>query len=372
MQLNAPAHKYEEQKLMNGVINKAISLVATCICMILIVGIAFGTTVGAQALPEVPPEFEVGVFATVTDPMGLSLDSGGNLFVGRDASGSGGDTDDAVPIHRVSADGSTVAEFGDPIADPDAVIVDINGTVATLGSSSVLVGGLEFGTSRITQISPGGSTTSVLFSSPLGSNELRNPTQFAFDTGGRLLWTNSVGTVGISDGGAPTIFASLGDPIALAGIAVGPDGRVFVSGVDGTVRVFSSDGTLLDGAFVSGLSGAFVMALDTIGPFGGNLFIRAAGGQILRIDPNTGSTEVFATGFGASFGFLAFGPDGCLFVSDFANDTVWRTCRLSTPAPIPSLTQWGLITMAGLLAGILAWIRVSTRREGARTLGRHD
>jgi hypothetical protein len=72
-----------------------------------------------EASPETLVSTDEKVFASVTDPASLSFDSDGNLFVGSGSSGA------PVPIHRVSADGSTIVEFGPTIPDPDGVIVDI-------------------------------------------------------------------------------------------------------------------------------------------------------------------------------------------------------------------------------------------------------
>jgi hypothetical protein len=54
----------------------------------------------AQTDPVVPG-FIVSTYANVTDARGLSFDPAGNLYVGRDNSGSGGGDAEAVRIHRV-------------------------------------------------------------------------------------------------------------------------------------------------------------------------------------------------------------------------------------------------------------------------------
>ncbi len=62
----------------------------------------------------------------MTDPERLSFAPDGTLFVGRDNTGSGGDYDDAVKIHRIGPGGSPVEEFGNTaITDPDAVFYDV-------------------------------------------------------------------------------------------------------------------------------------------------------------------------------------------------------------------------------------------------------
>ncbi len=294
-----------------------------------------GPPIAADPGPSVSTGFTLGIFASVTDPFHLAFDSDGNLFVGRDNSGSGGKSADPARIHKVSPDG-TVALFGPLIDDPDGVIVDIDGTVATLGRDTVLVASLLQGSqsSTITEISSDGLSYSTLIggTSPI----LTNPQQLAFDSTGKLLWVNCgsptrVNTVGSFNGTTQGVFGTVDVNTCLGGIAIGPDGQVFVSDFErGTVKLFDSAGTLLDPAFVTLLSKPDAMAFDTTGLFGGKLYVVERGnGQIRSIDPVNGDTEVFATGFNGPYG-LAFGPDGCLYVSEFSTDTVWKICSSTT------------------------------------------
>ncbi len=290
-----------------------------------------GPPIAADPGPSVSPGFTLGIFASVIDPFHLAFDSDGNLFAGRDNSGSVGSPATAARIHKISP-GGVVVEFGPSIDDPDGVVVDIDGAVATLGDTVLVASLLDDGSglSRITQISPDGSSYSTLIqgTSPI----LTNPQQLAFDSTGKLLWVNcgsptSVDTVGFFDGTNLGVFGSVNVNTCLGGIAIGPDGQVFVSDFgNGTVKVLASDGTLLDPAFVTGLNLPDAMAFDTIGLFDDKLYVVERGnGQILSIDPDSGDTEVFATDFDGPFG-LAFGPDGCLYVSEFNTDTVWKIC----------------------------------------------
>ena len=85
---------------------------------------------GALAQPSVT-NFTASVYALVKDPMSLAFAADGTLYVGRDNSGSGGGSSDAVKIHRVAPGGSPVTEFGNvAVADPDVVAVDLAGVVA--------------------------------------------------------------------------------------------------------------------------------------------------------------------------------------------------------------------------------------------------
>ena len=296
-------------------------------------------TVGWAAPNTISTDFTLEVFATVPDPVDLAFDSAGNLFVGRQGSGAG-----SIRIHKVSPDGQTVSEFGDPIPDPDAVIVDIHGHVTTPGS--VLVGGIgSIGTGgHITQISPDGLTTSVLAATASETHPgPSNPQQFAFDSSGRLLWGNcdnpprTFGSVSTLAAGLPQVVADAGAGICFAGLAVAPNHGMFLTDLDaGAVVKFATDGTLLDTAFVSGLSQPQWLTYDAMGQFGGGVLVsEVAAGRIVSIDPDTGATTLIAENFSNPFG-LTFGPAGCLFVAEFTTDTIWRMC----PKQVAPAVYW--------------------------------
>ena len=185
-----------------------------------ILAVVAGSSAMAQTVSD-PLSFTLEAFADVTDPFHISFDEQGNLFVGRDASGSGGSSGAAVAIHMVSPDGLSVSEFGAPIEDPDGVVVDVGGNLTAAGS--VLVGSGFFPaagyTSKITEISFDGTSTSPLVST-LSTEALSNPQQLVFDSTGRLLWANfgagdgrPRGSVGTLVGGVPTVVHDLGDAI---------------------------------------------------------------------------------------------------------------------------------------------------------------
>ena len=327
----------------------------------LVLGLVLSTEAGEAVGPVVPEGYTVEPFATVTDPVHLSFDSDGNLFVGRDDSGSGGGFADPVSIHRVSADGNTVTVFGSPVPDPDGVVVDTNGSVAPAGPNSVLVGGTVGGPTRgrITQIAPS-QVNSVLFESTTA--ELHNPQQLAVDSNGRVLLANCAdsGAVGIIDEGGLAVFASgLGQ--CVGGIAVDPNDRIFVSvNFEGRVKLLDSAGNVLNSAFATGLSSPDALAFDTLGLFGGNLYVaERQAGNVIKVNPVTGATETFASGFNGVDG-LAFGPTGSLFVSEFSSDTVWRID--GNPAALPALSLLGLLAMVGM---IVAALTLRRRRPGS-------
>jgi hypothetical protein len=85
----------------------------------------------AQALPVMSDGYSVETYAAVPDPVKISAAPDGTLFVGRDLSGSGGNSGAATRIHRVTpGNPPLVTEFGDLLDDPDAVLADPTGILA--------------------------------------------------------------------------------------------------------------------------------------------------------------------------------------------------------------------------------------------------
>lgn len=284
----------------------------------------------ALAQPTVPG-FDVTVYANVTDPGALSFASDGALYVGRDASGSGGGSGDAVKIHRIGPGGTPVAEFGAAaIFDPDGVLVDETGTMSGT-PGAVLVCGVEpSGEGRVSAIAPDQSITTVL--GPTAT--LPNPNYMAFDATGALL---------LSDSSAPGVFRfPAGGPLAsflapIGGLSPGPPaldatGRIFVARSNGAVAVYAADGTLENATFATGVDGAGALAVGPGGPWGSDLYARGPAGTLLRIDA-LGMATTVGTGFSSVTG-LAFGPDGALYAAEFDADRILRVA----PAP-PTTTS---------------------------------
>ena len=148
--------------------------------------------------------FTVTTYANVVDPIRLSFDPSGVLYVGRDNTGSGGGSGDPVKIHRVGIGGSPVTEYGNnALDDPDAVLFDATGTISGT-PGSVLVGGepLPSGAGRISVIRPDQS----IFTLFGPTTTFINPQDMEFDSIGRLLFTDinpASSTVFVSSGGFP-------------------------------------------------------------------------------------------------------------------------------------------------------------------------
>ncbi|MCL4176797.1 MAG: hypothetical protein KJ072_03495 [Verrucomicrobia bacterium] len=144
------------------------------------------TTVTLVGQPYVL-ELATSVYAVVPDALALSFGADGALYVGRDASGSGGGTGDAVKIHRVERGGVPVEEYGaTAVTDPDAVAYDAEGRASGV-AGAVLVAGHELNSvsGKIVLVRPD-QTLSTLYG-PTGFTF--NPNVFEYDLEGRLLFS---------------------------------------------------------------------------------------------------------------------------------------------------------------------------------------
>lgn len=279
---------------------------------------------GAQAAPVVT-NFTTSIYAVVTDPLAISFAADGTAFVGRDASGSGGGTGDAVKIHRIAPGGLAVTEFGNlAISDPDALIVDVAGTVSGM-PGAVIVGGVHPGgaTGKLSKIDTNGAVTTWW-----GPNtDLLNPSGFAFDQSGRLLITeNNNGRVLVTTGAAPTTLLTLA---RASRIAVDSWNRILVNTSGSTtLRLYSSSGVLSNASFAT-VRADSPLARGPGGPWGTDIYAVAPNGDLIALSLD-GQTNRVGSGF-ADISALAFGPDGALYASQFNADCIYRFAGPAVP-----------------------------------------
>lgn len=131
------------------------------------------------------------------------------------------------------------------------------------------------------------------------------------------------------------VFSLVPEPGFPASAYVHPNGRVYAgtftdpAGDDRPSRVFewSADGTLLrswtvPGQDVSGDQGVQVATSDAQGRL---VLLDRSPARALLLDPATGEVTPYAQFTeGAVPNFAAWGPDGSLYVSDYAQPTLWR------------------------------------------------
>lgn len=277
----------------------------------------------SQALvdPTLPvvPGYDVSVYTNVPDPVELAVDQIGNLFVGRDNAGSGGTDDEAVKIHLVTGRIKQISEYGDiALPDPDSVLFDAMGTISGV-PGSVLVGGQLVGSTsgKISAILPDGSVRTIV--GP--STTLGNVSYMMFDSFGRLLFRNAnTNNLLVHDASGTRLL--LTSPVVFTGLATDEQGRIFLAGSDGVVRVYASDGTLINNSFATGLGPLTRLAFGRGGSWGSLLYALRTDTGVLHSINALGQATVIATGFNPRY--FAFGPDGALYVSEFQNDRILR------------------------------------------------
>ncbi|MBE9061400.1 putative Ig domain-containing protein [cf. Phormidesmis sp. LEGE 11477] len=275
----------------------------------------------ADDLPQVSG-FDVDVYASVTDPVELAFAPNGVLYVGRDNRGSGGGILDPVKIHRISRNSTEVREYGSrSVDDPDTVLFDRYGSISGF-PGTVIVGG------RRNNSYSSGSIQSILEDEQIvnlfgPSSTLGNVSTLTLDNSGRLLFTNSnFGKALVStDGEFPEELFT--HPGRLESIAIDSQNRIFTAGAeDGTIRIYSANGELLNDTFATGL-GSHRVAFGQGGVWGSSLYaVKFDTGELLRFSED-GSADIVGTGFSGVFDF-AFGPDGAMYVSELENDRVLR------------------------------------------------
>lgn len=270
-------------------------------------------------LPTLSAEYRVSVYANVPEPMKLSFAPDGTLYVGRQP---------GLRIHRVAPGGQPVTEFGPPMADPDAVLVDTAGRIAGR-RNSVLVGGGGI----LAAIFPN-QTASVIFNAGFADVD-----DMHFDRRGRLIFSDDLPRVLRSAGGPPTVLFST--PSRPGSIAIDQRNRIFVALADGAIRIYNPDGSLADSAFATGLAGldtylAFADAGDRERgdrkdgrdhPPGPDAILYVLSGTTLLRFGSDGKATTIGTGFVAGpssgTGFVV-GPDRALYVSDYYANRILR------------------------------------------------
>ncbi len=292
------------------------------------VAVVFCIATSSLAQPVVPG-YTVESYASLEpDIITLSFAPNGTLFVARDLYperplaafriAPGGPTDPLDPYDPA------ITAHGDPLIDGAALIYDPYGhnwDGHSFDEGTVLVGGGPFHPGRIWAIAPD-EHTEVVFE----SYDFRNPIDMVFDSTGRLLFTDENKNIYQSSGAHPTVLFST--PAVPYNIAVDVTDYIYVSSGDNTIRIYDSDGTLINAAFASGLTQAAMIPL-AFGPggiWGTDLYV--IGANTLRRYYQNGTYDIVGTGFDGTYMDMAFGPDGNLYIVDFVRDAISKIMRI--------------------------------------------
>ena len=254
-----------------------------------------------RALVPLAPGYAVQLRAYVGGGRTMDVDSDGNLIVGR----GGLEEDQAMRGIRVPADGGSPALVGEAMADPGAVACDHAG-VLTGEINAILAAGAvsaEPPNGAVHRILADESTAIIFGPSP----EFPDPADLLVNAQGALLIADGpTGDVLIAlDAESPPTFL-IELPAPALGIEVDQVGRYFTLASDGIVRIYASDGSLVDDQFLTLTGPQGAIAIPTAGSIWGNALHWLDAGSVLRTTLD-GSSLTLGTQF--TDGWLAFGMD---------------------------------------------------------------
>ncbi|HYF63788.1 MAG TPA: NHL repeat-containing protein, partial [Herpetosiphonaceae bacterium] len=232
---------------------------------------------------------------------------------------------------RPAADGAnepglmvTLTAVNGGLAVFDALRFEARGAVGPL--SSVRAAAIPWGPDRIAPQSIAVSAAGEIYVA-----SMLNHTVYRLAADGSVL--------GSWGGGAgPGAFGDYKGP---SGVAVGPDGSVFVADPgNGRVQKFAPDGRYL-ASFGENLSSYALYSAAGIAVAADGTIYLAAGGKILVLDSDGSLRATWPVHLSpghrhASVEWIAVGPTGSVYVSDYANNVIQKYSPLGS-----FLTEWG-------------------------------
>ena len=290
-----------------------------------------GLSAGLAAAEPVSQSLTIERLATIQNMGRMAV----NPVTGQVAFGTTGPGAGSAQFIRVMQPGGSVSLFGDStIADPDAVVWDMDGSFGPAGS--ILVGGVG----GLYSVNPQGG---VFGFAPSGQDVV-NPEDMVMGADGALYFAD----YGLSRVQRLSIHGSFSTMMQTPGqtkrVAIDAGGNI--SAIDSTGSLISSTQNAAPGTYYADLE----FGGDALGWDGGTYAVDAGTGALIQIF-NDGSTNILASGFldgvdlsqpNASDVHIGFTPTGEMLVAVPATGAVYSL----VPAP-------GAVVIAGL-GGVLA------------------
>ena len=286
----------------------------------------------ATAAPTVPG-FLVENLGNVAFTDKIDVADNGNIYFGQRGPGGATAAVHPVMINTTGRNAEFPTPIGNaPIADPDAIVVDIFGDVSGT-QGDVIVGGVE----GIFSIATDGTVTEIYGN----IKKINNPTDFAFDASGRLVFTDwNQGQIRAiqPDGSIVKLARTVGRSMNLAFAA---DGSFFATDDQGNINAFAPNG---DRTAVIAGAWSTIFVGNGSDAWGTSLYaIDTTTGDLVRFD-STLAGETVGSGFTGTFGDAAWSNGGELFLTNSGTNVL----RVGEPIPAPA--SLALIGLGGLVA----------------------
>ena len=267
---------------------------------------------------------DLGVFANtgLNEPVGMTFDSAGNLYVANFAGNS---------IEKFSPTGTDLGIFANIGLDgPFDVAFDNSGNLYVANAHT---GSAQFQPGYIEKFSPTGTDLGVF------ANTGDDPQYLAFDTTGNLYLTtgNTEGIFKITPDGTSSIFANF---VSGSGLSLDSAGNVYAS------RCFAHDIVKYSptGTFLSNFAGGFGCPTGQVFDVGGNMYVAdSANDTISRITPS--STVYFFANTSSSTSYLAIMPPPNTLVCQTS-----ETISLGTAESVSMSIAFPNVTVSGITA----------------------